>query len=735
MKQTNVSLKRKIALLPALLVLAITTVAQTGGRHGYVSAIDKAPSTEVRTMIDYIRKAEKGGLDVQLYLSELADQMAYLALGDQISAEIMQQGEAAARLYAHPLVLNNFAALLVKIGQVGQAISYLKVAYGQDPGNPMVAQSLGRCYFSQGRFDLAETYCNEALRLNGNYGLALQLRAMLYLRNDKDQMKAIEPMLKSALTVWNDISASQFSSLRNALEELAVKDGTKSPLDKHVNLLLDICKVDRKVAPDVGGGNSFPFYRKKNDSETLMELSYKEVAVAIEGGAETVTQGLTQAINMLRDISYSKESDALYNSDGGPNAEGMLLDDSRQICAALLLHSHYKIKRNEMHQNEISRISVLFDSTELDKLIEKRGVITKEFSEKMEVLSREAKIEGAKIIRMIIQSGQIPTNININPEEVKRVYIWKMDQDAQLYNESVNAGTRYLHAERLAYEEYRRPFLREYRRNMRQAIFCIRDDRERGMLGELVDGCIESMYMEKYTDLGQYQWLGILEQNDLELKSSRKIVNPGKPVITEEERKKRQMEWEEKYVSDLATSRGAPKSAGMLQVKVAFGGLSAHFGVDNYNRVHYGYETERGIYRVSRNLASGINTTTTISKVETSFKDMATGYTLQTISAAANYAGGTMGKLGGFMPSSSSRSGEGTQITRDRSGNILDQVSVRYSSSGAGIKGVSLDTQEITRRRVGTASSVSRTNKQEMIGYSASLVGASLGIGFGRVER
>lgn len=739
MRRTNVSLKRKIAVLLVLLVLAITGVAQTGGRHGYVSAINKAPSTEVRTMIDYIRKAEKGGLDVQLYLSELADQMAYLALGDQISAEIMQQGEAAARLYAHPLVLNNFASLLVKIGQVGQAISYLKVAYGQDPENPMLAQNLARCYFSQGKFDLAETYCREALRLDGDYGLALQLRAMLYLRNEKDQVKAIEPMLKSALTVWNDISISQFSSLRNVLDELVAKDATKSPLDKYVNLLLDVCKVDRIESPSISGG-SFVFCRKNDDPEALLESFKQEVGDMTVDINATLARGLAQIADTLRKTLSSKEPELLYDDEGNPKTEEMLLDDSRQICAALLLMCHYKIKEAEMIHNEIEYGKSLTSGLRLDDLVEKRNWIRDEYNRKVKEMTGDLKKEiGSKLMSLL--QGYMPGNINVDPKALERITAWKLGEDKRLYNENVNFGSRFLKAERAVYERYRRPFLREYDRNMRKALFYIKDDRERKSLGKAIDERIEALYIEEYTSIQKkyHGWVDELLLNEIELVGSQMAVNAGKPVVTEEQRRKRQMEWEEKQVSDLATSRGAPKTAGMLQIKVAFGGLSAHFGADGYGRIHYGYETDGSVYRVARNLSSGVRTTTTIDKVVSSYLSVAGAYGYEAVSVAAEFVGKPYGnsttKLGGFLPATSSSGGMGMQITRDRYGNILNQAKVSYSSSSAGMQGLSYSSQSVTRQRGNMASSVSQTSGQAMVGYSVSSFGASAGISFGGIER
>ena len=97
------TMKRYFALLITVLVIGLPAKAQ------------EPLTPEVNRMIEYLMLADEAGLNVPLYIMELSDQLAMLSLTNKMNKEIMEQGAAAAELYAHPLVCMNYAAPCLKV--------------------------------------------------------------------------------------------------------------------------------------------------------------------------------------------------------------------------------------------------------------------------------------------------------------------------------------------------------------------------------------------------------------------------------------------------------------------------------------------------------------------------------------------------------------------------------------------------------------------------------------------
>ena len=131
-------MKRYFALLITVLVIGLPAKAQ------------EPLTPEVNRMIEYLMLADEAGLNVPLYIMELSDQLAMLSLTNKMNKEIMEQGAAAAELYAHPLVCMNYAACLMKQQKYGSALHYLNKAWKQDNQNVMLATNMARCHYELG---------------------------------------------------------------------------------------------------------------------------------------------------------------------------------------------------------------------------------------------------------------------------------------------------------------------------------------------------------------------------------------------------------------------------------------------------------------------------------------------------------------------------------------------------------------------------------------------------------
>ncbi len=224
-------------------------------------------NAEVVRMMDYLVLAEQAGLNVPVYLMELADQLALVSASQYMDNEILEQGEAAARLYAHPLVCMNYAACLMKQMRFGDALRYLAVAWHQDKQNHMLATNIARCHFELGDNALAEAFLQRALQLEPNYGLALQLKATILLSKGDggSQEEAVGYVMRSALDVWNHVSVKHFNSLAGVLEKMyyQYRDAIhnteyydkvvtlKTPLDDHADLFVEIAQAGQEKKPEL----------------------------------------------------------------------------------------------------------------------------------------------------------------------------------------------------------------------------------------------------------------------------------------------------------------------------------------------------------------------------------------------------------------------------------------------------------------------------------------------------
>ena len=302
-------MKRYFALLTTVLVIGLPAKAQ------------EPLTPEVNRMIEYLMLADEAGLNVPLYIMELSDQLAMLSLTNRMNKEIMEQGAAAAELYAHPLVCMNYAACLMKQQKYGSALHYLNKAWKQDNKNVMLA-------------------------IDPDYGLALQLKATLLLKkgDQESQLQAVDYVLRSALDVWNGISVRQFNSLIAQMQQLyyyylenkaSIPDNFKrlpTPLDGKERYFRQIIRAGRDWA-DEPTDDKFPYPVDPGTLEFEGEEGWEGLLDADNAFAE-------KAQSIKIPIETSEYPAEYTGMTGGDTYQ----PDSRAFHMTLLAYFYHQIK-------------------------------------------------------------------------------------------------------------------------------------------------------------------------------------------------------------------------------------------------------------------------------------------------------------------------------------------------------------------------------------------------------
>lgn len=336
-----------------------------------------AQNAEVKRIMEYLMLAEEAGFNVQQYIFEVSDQLAYASMSDAINQDILEQGEAAARLYAHPLVCNNFASCLIAEGQFPKAIEFLDIALAQDPQNPLIATNLAHCHIETGGISEAERLIEKVLAYNPGYGLALQLKAELLLRKggDDNRREAANCALNSALDIWNYVSIQQFWAITRSLDELYAyyksilgeyehqKVFLTTPLDGSLTLFTDLLTVGQSRGTGDRREFKFPisdiYLENKPEHNfygltTIMSLADSKASK--EAAGEAIWGGIKASLNNQFDRMLGKIKEPKEPGDYPTEYTGLLggntyMPDSQVVLTTLMIQSYYKIKLLEAEHN------------------------------------------------------------------------------------------------------------------------------------------------------------------------------------------------------------------------------------------------------------------------------------------------------------------------------------------------------------------------------------------------
>lgn len=631
-------MKRYFALLITVLVIGLPAKAQ------------EPLTPEVNRMIEYLMLADEAGLNVPLYIMELSDQLAMLSLTDYMDKEIMEQGAAAAELYAHPLVCMNYAACLMKQRKYGSSLHYLNKAWKQDNKNVMLATNMARCHFELGDDANCQAFLNKALSIDPDYGLALQLKATLLLKkgDQESQLQAVEYMLRSALDVWNGISVRQFNSLIAQMQQLyyyynenrmQIPDNFKklpTPLDGMEKYFQPVMRAGR-VSTEEPEADKFPYPVFVG----TLEYEYEGqdcLSQAALGGLSCDFMKKSQEVKIPFESSeYPVEYSGLI---GGDNYQ----PDSRVFHMTLLAYYYHQIKLLEA-----SLKASLKEMRETEPYEKRKKEAQDVLFEKME----------EQIDKGVVTPGLL------------KAY------GEELYlagKEYVNATVR---SHLNNWEKLMRPALEAYSRDIKTGLAYIGNDTAFKYIQSRFDKDIATIY-----DYNELSYLATLQG---EVNMEHMLSSLAEEILEEMRRQDQQ------YRDALARSRNRRyleweaneklRAAGMLglnrqkdpvpSIGIKIGGISVQVGIDRHNRVHFRLDTpETTTYKVY-NTETGASATTELREVKTvgSYVNDAATTIAQDITSRGHMS---------FTPELGERSGE--QVITDGRGNIIESSNIREQS-------------------------------------------------------
>lgn len=626
--------------------------------------------TEMTKMMNYLLLAEQAGLDVPLYLMELSDQLAMASLSNYMSRDILEQGAAAAELYAHPLVCMNYAACQMKLHHYGTALHYLAIAWHQDKKNEMLATNIARCHLELGDEKLANAFVDRALELNPTYGLALQLKAtLLLLKGDNEsQQEAVEYVLRSALDVWNGISVKQFNSLIAIMEKLYDKyrqadipDNLKSmptPLDGYDHYFCNIARAGRVKAKEPQQENfPYPIPVRTLENDDAFTASVMQAALfGVQKDIYDLALGndyMQQAMK-VKIPTVASDFPTEYTALVGGNT---WQPDSRAFTVTLLAWYYHRIK--------------LLEANIKARQKEERLVAP--------VRKRTQTIIEAEQERMSVDPNILyPANLKSHGDVI------------------YGATKEYIHACILArvqvWEEFIQPALQFYQLDIMTGLAYISDD--------TCFKYIQTRYDKDITEIcerDEFYFFGNL-QNDLDW---------GHYFTTEAEAMQSYIsQQEQRYREELARTRESRfkdwqtneklKAAGMARlnrqqepvpsVGIKIGGVSYQIGVDGAGRIHTRIDSPTETNIKVYNPETGASSTTVLTAVQAGstlrgglahgrdpYQNLPKGYKEQ-----LDLKEQVIASTGFFARESGTR--EGTQIVTDGRGNIIESSYVRESA-------------------------------------------------------
>ena len=296
---------------------------------------------------------------------ELADDMAESEFFGLMTPDMMAIGAEAAAGYPHPLLLNNYGAMVLAWEGPEAALPFAQLAVDQESANPVLLTNLANLKLELGDDSAAEQLVKQALAADNEFGPAYQVLTTLHLKRDQSVLAA-ETMIKSARRYFDDLTRYQFDSYLAACDALDPEKDEYPLKEAYLDILYEIAKenvdtLDNGKGTDTPAGQLTlkPFPQITGADNLKNSRDWIEAQIKGIGAARSAAE--------KRRSPYSGADDSMYEYADISAGTYPVARNFRQIYAIRVMTSFYDfriLQRDLSYEKEIQEI---FDQREQSK--------------------------------------------------------------------------------------------------------------------------------------------------------------------------------------------------------------------------------------------------------------------------------------------------------------------------------------------------------------------------------
>ncbi len=182
---------------------------------GIITKFQDGGKSITSPVMDELKKSDKA--DRAEILMDFADDMAKAQFFGLVNDQIIAMVGQVVKEYPHPLLLNNYGAMLTEVAPE-DGLYLLLQALEYEPSNPVLLTNIANMYIQLDDFGAAERYAKEALVSTPDFGAAYQVLTTCHLKNG-NSILASETMVKSAKHCFNELTIYHFENFLDAVED------------------------------------------------------------------------------------------------------------------------------------------------------------------------------------------------------------------------------------------------------------------------------------------------------------------------------------------------------------------------------------------------------------------------------------------------------------------------------------------------------------------------------------
>lgn len=316
---------------------------------------------------------------------EMARDMAIVETFGLTTDEMFILSGEAVKAYPHPLLLNNFGAMVYnRIGEE-EGLNLFLLALNQEPENPIILTNIANVFIEREDFTSAEEYAKRALQTQDDYGPAYQVMTTIHLKNE-NSMLAAETMIKSAKHCFNDVTMYHFDSFLSAVDSLNPLVDEYPLKEEFLDLLYTIAKEN----VDTLETNS-----SIDTPEAQLKLKSFPQITSVENLSNSYKY-LDEELRKIMDLQYASiqlgmdyvgdYNDYFYSIDEGKDGVYPVKKNIRQAYAYEVIKSFYEFKIDKVKAKYLEE-----DSKRYSDFQDRYNNIDKAYEEKLVVINEEVK--------------------------------------------------------------------------------------------------------------------------------------------------------------------------------------------------------------------------------------------------------------------------------------------------------------------------------------------------------